>query len=269
MRRAERRSPVRLQLHLHDGRLRSPRLQRSDSSARRYARPDGEAVRRNHRDSDHRELPRRSIRAAVLRLDARRRKGLADTALKTANSGYLTRRFVDVAQDVDRRRRRLRNARRHCNHRPIEGGEIIEKLGDRVLGRVALDDVIDPVTNEMLRPGQRGDRRRNGSANRRGRNRTGQDPLRSDLPVAGRASAASATAATSSRGHMVNIGEAVGVIAAQSIGEPGTQLDDAYVPHRWHRFRRAEQSSLESQNEGNVKFINVTRSTTRKATSWS
>ena len=79
------------------------------------------------------------------------RKGLADTALKTANSGYLTRRLVDVAQDAIITEYRLRHARRHRDRaRSIEGGEIIERLGERILGRVALEDVVDPVTGEVL-----------------------------------------------------------------------------------------------------------------------
>jgi DNA-directed RNA polymerase subunit beta' len=78
------------------------------------------------------------------------RKGLADTALKTANSGYLTRRLVDVAQDAVITRVRLRHARRHPVTKLEEGGEVIQPLGERILGRVALEDVIDPLTGEVL-----------------------------------------------------------------------------------------------------------------------
>ena len=80
------------------------------------------------------------------------RKGLADTALKTANSGYLTRRLVDVSQDVIVTEPDCGTLDGLYVSALIEGGEIIEKMGDRILGRVALDDVIDPVTNENLAP---------------------------------------------------------------------------------------------------------------------
>ena len=88
------------------------------------------------------------------------RKGLADTALKTANSGYLTRRLVDVAQDMIIRERGLRHRRTASRSAPlVEGGEIIEPIGERILGRVALEDVVDPLDRRGARARRRGDRR--------------------------------------------------------------------------------------------------------------
>ena len=92
------------------------------------------------------------------------RKGLADTALKTANSGYLTRRLVDVAQDVIITEYDCGTMDGITIGALVEGGEIIEPLGERILGRVALDDILDPVTGEVLVARQRGDRRGQGPA---------------------------------------------------------------------------------------------------------
>ncbi|MFQ5849772.1 MAG: DNA-directed RNA polymerase subunit beta' [Candidatus Binatia bacterium] len=184
------------------------------------------------------------------------RKGLADTALKTANSGYLTRRLVDVAQDSV-------ITEENCGTLDgiemtvlMEGGEIIEALGDRVLGRVALEDVKDPFTGEVIvRANQEIDedlvRRIEDAGLERIRIRsvlTCQSKRGVCVMCYGRDLA---------RGHMVNLGEAIGVIAAQSIGEPGTQLTMRTFHIGGTASRRAEQTTLEARNDGFVKYINL------------
>ena len=184
------------------------------------------------------------------------RKGLADTALKTANSGYLTRRLVDVSQDVIVTEPDCCTLDGLYVAALIEGGEIIERMGDRILGRVALDDVVDPVTNEVIVKA----------------NEEITEDLMKKVEEAGidRVRIRSVLTCQSkkgicglcygrdlSRGRMVNIGEAVGVIAAQSIGEPGTQLTMRTFHIGGTASRRAEQSSLEAKTKGTVKFHNV------------
>ncbi|MBI2338816.1 MAG: DNA-directed RNA polymerase subunit beta' [Deltaproteobacteria bacterium] len=190
------------------------------------------------------------------------RKGLADTALKTANSGYLTRRLVDVAQDmvvteVDC------GALDGIEMTPlVEGGEIIEPLGDRLLGRVALDDVPDPVTGEVLVPaGDEIDEDLVDKVEEAGIERV---RIRSVLTCQSRDGVCvKCYGRDLARGHIVNIGEAVGVIAAQSIGEPGTQLTMRTFHIGGTASRRAEQSMLECRHEGHIRFLNV-RSVTNK-----
>jgi DNA-directed RNA polymerase subunit beta' len=184
------------------------------------------------------------------------RKGLADTALKTANSGYLTRRLVDVSQDTI-------VSEYDCGTRQgmemmalIEGGEIIERLSDRILGRVALEDVVDPYTGEVLVPA-------NGEIaeddvkviDNAGIDRV---KIRSVLSCETRRGiCALCYGRDLARGYMVNIGEAVGVIAAQSIGEPGTQLTMRTFHIGGAAALRTEQSSLEARAEGTVKLNGV------------
>jgi DNA-directed RNA polymerase subunit beta' len=184
------------------------------------------------------------------------RKGLADTALKTANSGYLTRRLVDVSQDVIVTEPDCGTLDGLYVSALIEGGEVIEKMGDRILGRVVLDEVIDPVTNEVLVP----------------TNTEITEDLMKRIEDAGidRVRIRSVLTCQSkkgicslcygrdlARGRMVNNGEAVGVIAAQSIGEPGTQLTMRTFHIGGAASRRAEQSSLEAKTKGTVKYHNV------------
>ena len=125
------------------------------------------------------------------------RKGLADTALKTADSGYLTRRLVDVAQDVIVTEDDCEHARRHLRRRPImEGGDILEPLRDRIVGRVSLEDIYDPMTGELVvatRPGASPSTL--AAVIQNGGHRAGEDPFGVDLRVAGRGAASSATAA--------------------------------------------------------------------------
>jgi DNA-directed RNA polymerase subunit beta' len=189
------------------------------------------------------------------------RKGLADTALKTANSGYLTRRLVDVAQDAIITEVDCGTIDGLLVSALTEGGEIIEHIGDRILGRVALDDILDPVTDEILVPA----------------NMEIDETLVTRIEEAGlekvkirsvltcqskRGICAKCYGRDLARGHLVNLGEAVGVIAAQSIGEPGTQLTMRTFHIGGTASRHAEQTSLESRNEGVVKFININSVTT-------
>ncbi len=184
------------------------------------------------------------------------RKGLADTALKTANSGYLTRRLVDVSQDTIISEFDC-GTRQGMEMMPlIEGGEIIERLGDRILGRVVLEDIVDPYTGEVLCPA-------NAEINEdhvKIIDNAGIDrvKIRSVLACETRRGICSLCYGRDlARGHMVNIGEAVGVIAAQSIGEPGTQLTMRTFHIGGVGQIRTEQSSLEARNEGTVRLNNV------------
>jgi len=184
------------------------------------------------------------------------RKGLADTALKTANSGYLTRRLVDVAQDsiiVESDCGTLDG----IEMTPlVEGGEIIESLGDRVLGRVALEDVRDPYSDTILvRGSSEIDEDKVLAIEDSGLERV---RIRSVLTCQSRRGVCVLCYGRDlARGHMVNLGEAIGVIAAQSIGEPGTQLTMRTFHIGGTASRRAEQTTLEVRNDGILKFINV------------
>ncbi|RMH42100.1 MAG: DNA-directed RNA polymerase subunit beta' [Deltaproteobacteria bacterium] len=186
------------------------------------------------------------------------RKGLADTALKTANSGYLTRRLVDVAQDTTISEYDCGTLEGIEMMALIEGGEIIERLGDRILGRVALEDVVDPYTGEVLVPANAEiDEEKVGLIENTGIDRV---KIRSVLTCqAKRGICALCYGRDLARGYMVNIGEAVGVIAAQSIGEPGTQLTMRTFHIGGVGQIRTSQSSLESRTDGTVKLENVQR----------
>ena len=151
------------------------------------------------------------------------RKGLADTALKTADSGYLTRRLVDVAQDVIVTENDCGTSDGIYVEPIIESGEIIEPLRDRIVGRVALEDQRDYEGNVIVAR-QPGDHRRPGRGDSGGRYRAREDPLGADLRIEARRLRQLCYGRNLATGRMVERGEAVGVIAAQSIGEPGTQL---------------------------------------------
>jgi DNA-directed RNA polymerase subunit beta' len=184
------------------------------------------------------------------------RKGLADTALKTANSGYLTRRLVDVAQDAIITEVDCGTLDGLLVSALTEGGEIIEHIGDRILGRVALDDILDPVTDDVLVPANTEiDENLVTKIEEAGLEKV---KIRSVLTCQSkRGICAKCYGRDLARGHLVNLGEAVGVIAAQSIGEPGTQLTMRTFHIGGTASRHAEQTSLESRNEGTVKFINI------------
>ncbi len=184
------------------------------------------------------------------------RKGLADTALKTANSGYLTRRLVDVAQDVVITEPDCGTIDGIWLSSLVEGGEVIEPLGDRILGRVVLEDVKDPYTNEILvKAGTEVDEKRVDIIEDSGLEKV---KIRSVLTCqSARGVCSFCYGRDLSRGKLVNLGEAVGVIAAQAIGEPGTQLTMRTFHIGGAASRRAEQSTLENRNEGIAKFIDV------------
>ncbi len=184
------------------------------------------------------------------------RKGLADTALKTANSGYLTRRLVDVSQDVIIREQDCGTDDALETSALIEAGEIVEPLGERLLGRVSLEDVTDPVGGEVLcRAGEEIDEARVRAIENAGVERV---KIRSVLTCASRFGVCvKCYGRDLSRGTMVNLGEAVGVIAAQSIGEPGTQLTMRTFHIGGAATRRAEQSHAEAANEGSVRLHNI------------
>jgi DNA-directed RNA polymerase subunit beta' len=184
------------------------------------------------------------------------RKGLADTALKTANSGYLTRRLVDVAQDAI-------IADYDCGTLEgiemtplVEGGEIIEQLGDRILGRTALEDIVDPYTGEVLvASNEEIDEEKVRRIDAAGIDRV---KIRSVLTCQTRRGiCVQCYGRDLARGYMVNIGEAVGVIAAQSIGEPGTQLTMRTFHIGGIGQVRTEQSTLEARYEGTARLHNV------------
>ena len=184
------------------------------------------------------------------------RKGLADTALKTANSGYLTRRLVDVAQDAIITEADCGTFDGIQVASLTEGGEVIEPLGDRILGRSALEDVLDPVTGDVLvEANQPIDEELVARIDQAGIEKL---KIRSVLTCQSRRGiCASCYGRDLARGHMVNLGEAVGVIAAQSIGEPGTQLTMRTFHIGGTASRRAEQTSLEARFEGRLKYINL------------
>ena len=150
------------------------------------------------------------------------RKGLADTALKTANSGYLTRRLVDVAQDVVVTREDCGTEEGLVMNPVIEGGDIIVSLAERVLGRVVAKDVVDVNDNVQIPKGTLLDEEWCGRLDGMG---IDEIVVRSAITCENEHGVCSACYGRDlARGHVVNVGESVGVIAAQSIGEPGTQL---------------------------------------------
>jgi len=184
------------------------------------------------------------------------RKGLADTALKTANSGYLTRRLVDVAQDSIIQEEDCGTLDGIEMSPLVEGGEVIEGIGDRVLGRVALEDIRDPFSNRVIvQANEEIDEDKVAEIEDAGLERV---KIRSVLTCQSRQGVCvKCYGRDLARGHMVNLGEAIGVIAAQSIGEPGTQLTMRTFHIGGTASRRAEQTTLEARNEGFIKFINL------------
>ncbi len=184
------------------------------------------------------------------------RKGLADTALKTANSGYLTRRLVDVAQDVV-------VSELDCGTTdgleitPIyEAGEIIQGIGDRILGRTVLTDVVDPSTNTVVvKQGQEIDEALVIKIENAGIERV---QIRSGLTCeATRGVCVKCYGRDLARGATVNLGETVGIIAAQSIGEPGTQLTMRTFHLGGAASRSVEQSVHTTRYDGTIKLVNV------------
>ncbi len=184
------------------------------------------------------------------------RKGLADTALKTANSGYLTRRLVDVAQDATITEHDCGTIEGIEMTALVEGGEIIEKLGDRILGRIAIEDIRHPYTDEILvRTDEEIDEERVRILEAAGIDRV---KIRSVLTCqARRGICIQCYGRDLARGYIVNIGEAVGVIAAQSIGEPGTQLTMRTFHIGGIGQVAKEASTLECQYSGTIRLENA------------
>ncbi len=184
------------------------------------------------------------------------RKGLADTALKTANAGYLTRRLVDVSQDVIITERDCGTHDGITVNALIEGGEIIQALEDRILGRSAADKIIDPVTGEKIADaGQEIDEDVTRKIVEAGIDRV---KIRSVLTCKTRFGVCGKCYGRDlARGKVIEIGEAVGIIAAQSIGEPGTQLTMRTFHIGGTATKVTEQAVLEAKNAGKVKFIDL------------
>jgi DNA-directed RNA polymerase subunit beta' len=182
------------------------------------------------------------------------RKGLADTALKTANSGYLTRRLVDVAQDCIIRTHDCGTDRAIHAEAAVNDGEVVQTLAERILGRVAADDITVPGTDEVLvARGELIDERRADAIHAAG---VQHARIRSPLTCeAEEGVCAMCYGRDLARGTLVNIGEAVGIIAAQSIGEPGTQLTMRTF-HIGGIAQGGQQSFLEASQEGRVEFRN-------------
>ena len=184
------------------------------------------------------------------------RKGLADTALKTANSGYLTRRLVDVAQDVIVVEDDCGTKNGLTMTPLIEGGDVVEPLGERVLGRVLLEDVVKPNTTEIIIPaGTMLDEGLVETLEKRG---IDEVKVRSVITCEIRYGVCSKCYGRDlARGHLVNIGEAIGVIAAQSIGEPGTQLTMRTFHIGGAASRATAQNSIQIKNDGVIKLNNI------------
>jgi DNA-directed RNA polymerase subunit beta' len=184
------------------------------------------------------------------------RKGLADTALKTANSGYLTRRLVDVAQDLVITEVDCKTQNGVTLQPIVEGGDVVEPLSERVLGRVVAQDVLKPGSDELIC----------------GRNTLLDEQLVEELEKNGidrivvrstitcetrHGVCASCYGRDLARGHIVNIGEAVGVIAAQSIGEPGTQLTMRTFHIGGAASRAAAVDHIQVKSGGTIRLHNM------------
>ncbi len=184
------------------------------------------------------------------------RKGLADTALKTANSGYLTRRLVDVAQDLVVTEIDCGTANGLSITPIVEGGDVVEGLGERVLGRVVSEDVVVAATGEVLvKSGVLIDEKLVKLLEKMG---IDQVMVRSPITCETRYGVcAQCYGRDLGRGHRINIGEAVGVIAAQSIGEPGTQLTMRTFHVGGAASRAAAANGVEVKSKGTIRLHNI------------
>jgi len=181
------------------------------------------------------------------------RKGLADTALKTANSGYLTRRLVDVTQDLVVTEVDCGTENGFATRALVEGGEVIESLRDRILGRVAAVEVLHPETQQLLMPA--GTMLDEDSLDILEAAGVDEVKVRTPLTCATRFGiCAKCYGRDLGRGGQVNVGEAVGVIAAQSIGEPGTQLTMRTFHIGGAASRAAVANSVDAKSDGLVGF---------------
>jgi DNA-directed RNA polymerase subunit beta' len=184
------------------------------------------------------------------------RKGLADTALKTANSGYLTRRLVDVAQDLVVTEEDCGTTQGMPLHSLIEGGDVVEPLRERVLGRVTAEDVLVPGTDEVAIPtGTLLDEK---MVNQLEEMSIDHLLVRSPITCETRYGVCAACYGRDlARGHKVNVGEAVGVIAAQSIGEPGTQLTMRTFHIGGAASRSAAVNNIQNKINGTARLHNI------------
>ncbi len=184
------------------------------------------------------------------------RKGLADTALKTANSGYLTRRLADVAQDCSVTKIDCGTMIGLEVEPLMEGGEVIQALGERLLGRTTMEDIVDPYSEEVLvKAGELLDEALVERVTTAG---VAKVKIRSVLTC----NAKSGVCATCygrdlAQGHRVEIGQAVGIMAAQSIGEPGTQLTMRTFHIGGTASRRVEQADIRAKIGGRIKFLEL------------
>jgi DNA-directed RNA polymerase subunit beta' len=184
------------------------------------------------------------------------RKGLADTALKTANSGYLTRRLVDVAQDMVVLEPDCGTEDGLDMHPIIEGGDVVEPLRERILGRVLAEPVFTPGSDEMVF--DRGTLLTEASVERLEKLGVDHVRVRSAITCQSKVGVcAMCYGRDLARGHKVNMGEAVGVIAAQSIGEPGTQLTMRTFHIGGAASRAAAVNSIEVKTAGTVRLHNI------------
>ncbi|SMX30903.1 DNA-directed RNA polymerase subunit beta' [Actibacterium lipolyticum] len=183
------------------------------------------------------------------------RKGLADTALKTANSGYLTRRLVDVAQDCIVRMKDCGTENAITAEAAVNDGEVVSSLSERLLGRVAAEDILRPGTDEVIvSRNELIDERKSDAIEKAG---LATVRMRSPLTCeAEEGVCAMCYGRDLARGTMVNTGEAVGIIAAQSIGEPGTQLTMRTF-HIGGIAQGGQQSFQEASQAGKVEFRNT------------
>jgi DNA-directed RNA polymerase subunit beta' len=184
------------------------------------------------------------------------RKGLADTALKTANSGYLTRRLADVAQDCIINDEDCGTMVGVEVESLMEGGEVIQRLGERILGRVAIEDIVDPFTNEVIvKAGEDLDEEAVKAVEEVGLTRV---KIRSVLTCKSRRGVcAKCYGRDLAHGTKIEIGQAVGILAAQSIGEPGTQLTMRTFHIGGTASRRVEQADIRARTDGKIKFVNL------------
>lgn len=184
------------------------------------------------------------------------RKGLADTALKTANSGYLTRRLVDVAQDLVITEDDCGTTAGILVTPLIEGGDVVEPLSERVLGRVTVGDIYDPKSNDIIIP--QGTLLDEGWIRRLEDVTIDQVSVRTPITCESRYGICAACYGRDlARGHRVNIGEAIGVIAAQSIGEPGTQLTMRTFHIGGAASRTTAVNNVQVKFPGRIKLHNV------------
>ena len=184
------------------------------------------------------------------------RKGLADTALKTANSGYLTRRLADVAQDCVITAHDCGTMMGVEVEPLMEGGEIIQRLGERVLGRTVLEDIIDPFTEEVIAPS--GDEIDEAVVQKIEEAGMSTVRIRSVLTCRTKHGVcAKCYGRDLAHGAAVEMGQAIGILAAQSIGEPGTQLTMRTFHIGGTASRRVEQADIRARVDGTINFIDL------------